>query len=922
MATASRPPSFRGRSSERQALDRLLSDARAGRSATLVIRGEAGVGKTALLRFAAGQASGFRVVEIAGVESEMELPYAGLHQLCASLRSGVDALPGPQRDALRVALGYASGEPPSRFLVGLATLTLFAERAEGQPLLCLADGVQWLDDATRQVLGFVARRLLAEPVALVFALREDSDDRHVAGLPELRLGGLGHDDAYALLATAVPGRLDERIRERIIAESRGNPLVLLELPRDMSAAELAGGFGRPGPITRSAIEATFQQRRLAPLPAETRRLLQLAAADAVGDPLLVWRAAEQLGIAPQAATPAVESGLLELGAQVRFRHPCMRTAAYRSASPGERQALHSALADATDPELDPDRRAWHRAQATDSPDEHVAEELERSASRALARGGLAAAAAFLETAAMLTPAPANRTRRLLAAARGKRDAGALEAALELLVAVEAGPLDPLQAAEAEELRGEIAFEQRRVGEAAQRLARAARRLEPLDAASARVTHLKAMGAAMWAGPDGLREAAEAARRAPAAPEPPRAVDLLLDAFAVRVTEGYAAAAPALRHALDAVLGLEIAGDLGRWQWLTGSRASAVAALELWDADAWQLLAERQVQVARDLGALVRLQFALHILARGHVLSGELAAAAIAIEEERAIAAATGSSPVAYTEMMVAAWRGQERSTTELIERELREASAQGIGRTAQLASYSAAVLYNGLGRYDAARDAARQAFERDHLGYTPLVVPELAEAASRTGDAALLEAAVAWTSERTAVAPTQWALGIAARVRALAGTGDAAEDAYRESIERLARTRVRVELARAQLLYGEWLRRAGRRVDAREQLRVAHEALAAIGADGFAERARHELLATGEKVRKRTDDTRDELTPQEQHIARLARDGLTNPEIGAELFLSPRTVEWHLKKVFTKLGINSRRALRDALPRERELTPA
>jgi DNA-binding CsgD family transcriptional regulator len=394
------------------------------------------------------------------------------------------------------------------------------------------------------------------------------------------------------------------------------------------------------------------------------------------------------------------------------------------------------------------------------------------------------------------------------------------------------------------------------------------------------------------------------------------VDVLLDALAIRATEGYAPAVPALRRAVEMVLVLEVDDDIGRWLWLTGARAGAVAALELWDADAWHALATRQVQVAREMGALVRLQFALQFLARSHLLAGDLAAAAQAIEEDRAIAGATGGSPVAYTEMTLAAWRGQEALTSELIERQTREASERGIGRMAQFAVNAAAVLNNGIGRYDAAYDAARRAFEHDHLGYTPFVVPEVAEAASRTGDAALLQAAIDWMSERTAVTRTEWALGIEARVRALAGEGDAAEALYRESLERLARARVRVELARTHLLYGEWLRREGRRVDARQQLRVAREQLLAMGVDGFAERARHELLATGEKVRKRRDDTRDELTPQEEHIARLAREGRTNPEIGAELFLSPRTVEWHLKKVFAKLGITSRRALRDALPRE------
>ncbi len=917
MAAAPRPPAFRGRSSERRTLDRLLDATREGRSGALVIRGEAGVGKTALLQYAAGQAAGFRILQIAGVESEMELPFAGLHQLSRPLLDRVGALPPPQQDALRVSFGLAAGAAPDRFLVGLATLTLLAEVAETQPLLCVVDDLQWLDDASAQVLGFVARRMLAEPVAIVFVEREPGGRRQLGGLPELRLDGLGHADASALLATVVAGRLDEHVRERVIAETRGNPLALLELPRGMSAAELAGGFGGPGPL---AIEESFQ-RRMDALPADTRRLMQLAAADAVGEPLLVWRAAARLGIDPDAATAATDAGLFEIGTQVRFRHPSVRSAAYRSAKPGERHVLHAALAEATDPVLDPDRRAWHRAQATHAPDERVADELERSAGRALARGGIAAATAFLKTAATLTPDPATRARRLLAAARASRDGGALDAALALLLAIEAGPVDALHAAEIEELRGEIAFDQRRAGEATRLLIGAARRLDALDATLARTTHLKALGAGMWAGPVALREAAEAAQSAPPGPGAPVTVDLLVDAFATRVTAGYAAAAPALRRALDAVLALEVDGDIGRWLWLTGSRSGAIAAMELWDADAWHALVTRNVRVARDMGALVLLQFGLQSLVRSHLLGGDLSAAALAIEEVRAIAHATGTTPVLYTEMLLTAWRGQEALTTKLIERETGEASALGMGRVTHFATYAAAVLHNGLGHHDAALEAAREAFAHDHLGYTAFVVPELAEAASRTGETALLGAALERLAEHSPTPRSDWALGIGARVRALAGDGAEAERCHRESIQRLARTRARPELARSQLLYGEWLRREGRRVDAREQLRVAREAFMAMGAEGFAERARHELLATGEKVRRRRDDTRDDLTPQEQHIARLAGDGLTNLEIGAELFLSPRTVEWHLKKVFTKLGISSRRALRDALPHVPEPAP-
>ena len=917
---AERLPGFRGRSSERALLDRQLADARTGKSAVLVVRGEAGIGKTALLHDAAQHASGFRVAHVAGVESEMELAYAGLHQVCLSMLDRLDVLPDPQQVALSVALGLASGDPPDRFLVGLATLGLMAAGAEDGPLLCVVDDFQWLDDASARVLGFVARRLLAEPVALVFAVREPSGERQLAGLPELRLQGLDEIDARALLETVIPGPIDERIRDRIVAETRGNPLALLELPRGRSVAELAGGFAVPAPLGLSgSIEDGFR-RRLDALPADTRRLLQLAAADPVGEPLLLWRAAELLGIHPQAATPAVDEDLVEIRAQVRFRHPLVRSAAYGSASPAERLALHAALAEATDTEIDPDRRAWHRGQAAPGPDEQVAEELERSAARAEARGGIVAAAAFLESAATLTPEPADRVRRLLAAARAKRDVGDIDAVLQLLSAAEAGPLSPLQAAEVDHLRGEVAFDQSRVGDSARLLVSAAKRLEPLDTALARGTHLEALGAAIWAGdldcPGVIAEAAQAAHAAPSAADPPRATDLVLDAFAARLTEGYSAAKPTMDKALEAVLSLNgPAGDLGRWLWLTGMRATGLIALELWDADSWHELASRQVQVARESGALVPLQFALTFLARAQVASGQLGEAAILVEEERSIAHAVENPTLGSPEMVLAACRGQESLASELIERTERAARARSLGRIVDIAAYAKAVLYNGIGRYDAARESALAAFERrEQLGFGMFVAAELAEAASRTDDQTPVQAALEWLMERTKVTRTDWLLGIEARVRALLSEGDAAERQYLESIECLGRTRLRMELARGHLLYGEWLRREKRRADAREQLRTAHDAFSAIGADGFADRTRHELLATGETVRKRRDDTRDELTPQEEHIARLALAGRTNPEIGAELFISPRTVEWHLKKVFMKLGISSRKGLPDALP--------
>jgi DNA-binding CsgD family transcriptional regulator len=911
-----RAAELRGRRGECDVLDRVLEAVRAGEGRALVVRGEPGVGKTALLHYLAEHASGCRVARAAGVESEMELAYAGLHQLLAPMLDRVHRLPVPQRGALETAFGLGpGGSTAERFLVGLAVLSLLADVAGEHPLLCLVDDAQWLDRASAQVLGFVARRLAAESVGLVFAARVP--DEELAGLPELVVEGLGEADARALLDAALTAPLDARVRDRLVAETAGNPLALLELPRGVTPAELAGGFALPDALPLSGrIEESFL-RRLDALPADARLLLLVAAADPVGDPVLVWRTAEHLGIPAQAATSASQAGLLEVGARVRFRHPLVRSAAYRSASLQQRQDVHRALAVATDPELDPDRRAWHRAQAAPGPDEDVALELECSAGRAQARGGLAAAAAFLERAALLTPEPTRRARRGLAAARVKRDAGALDAALGLLVGVEAGPLDDLSAAEVEHLRGQIALVQGRGSEAGRLLLSAARRLEPLDAALAREAHLEALGTVVWAGdvdsPGVLRAAAEAARAAPPGPDPPRAVDVLLDGLALRLTEGYAAAAPALTRALRLVLALDVADDeVGRWLWLAGGRAAAIVALELWDADSFHALVARQARFARGTGALVQLQYALNSLAAAHLSAGELTTATRLLEEERLIAEATGNPPIGYTRMNLAAWRGREPAASALIEATAREATARGLDRLVNAATHAGAVLDNGLGRHDLARDAAWRAFQRDQLGFGPFVVPELAEAASRTGDEALVRAALEWLSERTEhtrLTPSEWALGMKARVHALLSEGEVAERRHRDSIAHLGRTRVRVELARGYLLYGEWLRRQRRRVDAREQLRTAHQMLTRMGVEAFAERARRELRATGETARRRTVETSGELTAQEVVIARLARDGLSNPEIGARLFISPRTVKYHLRKVFTKLDVTSRAQL-------------
>jgi DNA-binding CsgD family transcriptional regulator len=910
------PRRLLGRRGECKALDQLLARLRTGRSPVLVLRGEAGVGKSALLEYLAGEAEGCRVVRAAGAEAEMELAYAGLQQLCAPLLEHLEALPGPQRDALSTAFGLSAGEPPDRFFVGLAVLSLCGEAARDKPLLCIVDDAQWLDRASAQALAFVARRLDAESVALVLALREVGDESQLPGLPDMTVRGLTDADARELLESAIHVHLDEHVRSRIVAEARGNPLALLELPRAMTPAEIAGGYAvHESMPMESRIEQGFR-RRLESLPSQTRRLLLTAAAEPVGDATLVWRAAERLGIGVEAAAAASEAGLLEIDGRVRFRHPLVRSAAYRASAPPERHEVHRALADVTDPEQDPDRRAWHCAQATDRADEDVAAELERSASRAAARGGAAAAAAFLARSAELTPDPAARGGRALAAAQAKFESAAPGAALELLALADLCPLEELQRARLERLRAEIAFARTRGRHAPALLLGAARRLAPLDAAMARETHLEAVVAAMYAGrlSDGpsVRDAAEAARAGPAAPQPPRTIDLLLDGLATRFTEGYAAGVPPLRRALAAFMD---GNGSTRWLWLACRLAQ-----DLWDDELWHVLATRGVRSARDTGMLAVLPNAVTHRAALYVHTGAFGAATSLIEEADAISQATGTATLKYAAFTLAAWRGHEADALAMIEAGRIEAKARGEGLGLAVSDWIAALLFNGLGRYEDARAAAERAAADDVVANSAWALAELIEAGVRSGRTDGTSAALDRLSERTLASGTDWALGVLAQARALLSEGGAADALYREAIERLERTRIRVALARARLLYGEWLRREQRRVDAREQLRAAHEMFSTMGADGFAERARVELLATGETVRKRTVETRDDLTAQEAQIARLARDGRTNPEIGAQLYISPRTVEWHLKNVFTKLGIRSRRELHHALPAEHPAT--
>ncbi|HUE59972.1 MAG TPA: LuxR C-terminal-related transcriptional regulator [Acidimicrobiales bacterium] len=913
-----------GRQRELGVLDRLLAAARDGHGGAIVVLGEPGIGKTALIERTVTSAQDFRVLRTAGREGEMELAFAALQQLCDPALDRLERLPELQRDALSVVFGLSSGDPPDRLLVALAVLTLLSDLAAEQPLLCVVDDAQWLDRASAQAIAFVARRLANEAVAFLFGARELPDE--VRGLPEMVVDGLGDGDARTLFGSVFPYRLDEPVLDRIVAETHGNPLALLELPRGLSPAQVAGGFGLPVSVPLAGrIEESFR-RRLAGLPSPSRRLLLVAAADPTGDAVLVWRAAELLGIADSAQEAAEAEGLVDFTTGVVFRHPLVRSAVYGAASARDRRQAHQALAEATDPGVDPDRRAWHRAQATSRPDEEVAAELELSAGRAQARGGFAAAAVFMERSTELTLDPSRRAGRALVAAEAKRQAGALGVALRLAALAERGPLDDSQRAQLDVLRAQVSFASDRGSAAPRLLLEAARRLERLDVRRARETYLDALTAAIYArrlakGVGALEVARAASEFRPSA-GPPRASDLLLDGLALLITDGYASGTPVLKRALSAFRGDDVGTEERlRWSWLAGRSAAFI-----WDYDSWDVLTALQIQVARDAGLLTVLPLSLGTRAVLHLFAGNVALAASVVEQVEAVADAIDAPAVPYSALAVTAFRGRDPEARQLIDAGTKDFATRGDGLGFAMAMWATALLNNGLARYQDAFVAAEGALEDPYeVSLSPLATIELVEAASRIGKEVSAAPALERLAQGTSASGTGWALAIEARCRALLSRGEAAETLYRQAIDLLMPTMLGFDLARTRLLYGEWLRRERRPRDAREQLRAAHGLFSEFGMDGFTERARVELRATGEHARQRTVETPTNLTPRETQISQLVAQGATNREIAEQLFVSPTTVEYHLRKVFSKLGVKSRTQLAHRIsnrlpPRRTDLT--
>lgn len=917
--TASPLPVLVGRHRECAALDDLLVGLRAGGPRVRVIRGEAGIGKSVLLEYVAAQASRATVTRARGIEADMELPYASLHQLCTPFLADVEALPGPQRDALRVAFGMAAGDPPERFLVGLAVLTLLTRASETRPVLVVVDDAQWLDQVSLQTLEFVARRLLAEAVAMAFAIRDLEGQAALAGLPEMRIGGLDAAAAGELLKSVVGGRLEKRVQDRFVAEMHGNPLALLEFSRGRSAAELAYGLDSSSPSVQGTVSSRVERdfaSRLGSLPAPTRTLLLIAAAEPVGDARLLVRAAASLKITPDAA-PAKAAGLIEFGESVQFRHPLVRSAVYHQADPEERRAVHRALAAATDPVLDPDRRAWHAAQAADGPDEEVAAGLEQAADRARQRGGMAAEAVLLERAAEVTPDSWPRGRRALAAAEAHFSAASPDRATELATVAELCPLSPLDSARLARLRARILFARSRSDEGAPLLLDAAAQFAAAGSPLARETYLEAINATIFGGrvhgPTGARAAAIAARGSGAPSSGSNAADLLLDGVAELLAVGNETGGPALRRALEPLAHEDLGTREATMRWLLLVPVALESFIHYtWDLRAWDTLATRAVRLARDIGAFSVLPPALVYAGGVHIHTGNFAEAARMMDEADAIAAATGHAPHKYATLVLTGWRGDEDVAVGIIE-DAKATATQGEVALLGVTGYVQGLLFNGLARYDEAMVAARSGVEHDGFNFTGLSLVEHVEAATRCGELDQARASLAQLVELTRAADSGWARGVTARSQALLTDGDEADSLYRIALEELGRDNVAVEVARTHLLYGEWLRRTHRRSPAREHLRTAYEMFDGMRANAFAERARRELLASGVHVRARETEPASALTRQESQIAALAADGMTNAKIGAELFISPHTVEWHLRKVYTKLGISSRRALPGAL---------
>lgn len=905
-------PHLIGRTRETAALNALLDAVRRGMSGKLLIRGEAGIGKTALLEHLISTASDFRVIKALGIESEMSLGFAGLHQLIVPFLPKVDRLPVPQRDALAVAFGLAPGPTPERFQVGLATLTLLAAAAADKPLVAIVDDAQWLDIESAEVLAFVARRLQAEGIAMIFGLR-DPMDRPIsfAGIPELRLGPLEDEAARELLATVVSRPLDEPAWRRLFDETEGNPLAILELGGELAGTQIAG----PTPLAEPLpVGPRLQQhflRQLGELGADAQTFLRLASGESSSDPVVLWRAARDLGLDKDVFVEAEAKRLIVVGPLVSFRHPLIRSAIYHGMAAAERRRIHAALARVTDPKIDPERHAAHRALATVEPDEEVAADLAQCAERAQERGAYAAWAAFASRAAELTPDPQVRAARLLSASEASMTAGQLVRAQASLDQAMPALRDPLQQATAQALAGSIRVARGEGGDTPRILLNAARTMAALDPGRAVRILANALQAATFTQPDMkgslMRDIAAEVPALVSLPQSPPA--LILRGYATVVMSGYTAAAPILKQAIAATLRDGTDPDAPH-------RLASLAAYSLFDDRAVHLLATDWVRVTRERAALIALPIALNFLASVELHFGRLDESEALFKQSMEISEATDNPGIfgsaSRGDVLVIAWRGSEAQARERAAAHVAEARERGQVYWANFAGFALTALELALGRYRPALEAALPTYNDDPPYAGSWVLPGLIEAAVRIGDEDIANAALTRLTDRAVAGATPLGLGLLARCRALLADDSEAESLYRHAIDELGRSPTEPELGRTRLLYGEWLRRQNRRREAREELRMAFEMFSRMGINAFAERARVELLATGERVRRRTIETQDQLSAQELQIARRAAEGVHNQEIASQLFISERTVEYHLAKVFRKLDVSSRTELAHA----------
>ncbi len=916
-AARTEPGALVGRAADCRALESMVQAVSRGLSRSMVIVGEPGIGKTSLLQYAARTAGGLRAVSIAGVESELRLGFAAVHRMLVPYLDRIGTLPAPQRDALRSAFGLAAGPPADRFLVGLGALTLFAEVAAEQPLIWLVDDAQWLDRESLEVLGFVGRRLYADSIGLLFGAREPSPGlMALDGLPARHLGGLEPAAARALLATTVSGPLNARVAARIITETGGNPLALLEVAGLLRPDQLAGRSPLPQwlPVGRRMQGHFLRQVKM--LPADTGSLLLLASAASNGDPAALWRAAARLGLGPDAAEPAVAQDIVSLEPRVAFRHPLIRSAVYEGARPGDRRKIHDALASIAERDGYPDQAAWHRAAAAVVPDADVAADLERSAARAERRGGYVAQAAFLARAAELTPGAGDRAVRLFAAAQAHLVAGdgpLAEASLD-----QAAPrLDEAgMHVAAQRLRASIAVFFSRHKDAPALLLGTVGAVDPPDGPLIRELLFEAMQAALVARqytsgttPVDVAKAALQAPRDPALP--PTVTDLLLDGFATRTAVGYAPAVPWLRSAVAALSVAEKTAQVG----IPATILGWFAADDLWDDQGRQVALERAEAIQRRHGALGALRITLAGLTTGEAWAGRPGEAEARYLEAAEISSLIGVPAPATTGVLLElrAWQGREQESRALAEMTAQWGQDRGAAILEVFALMGLTILELGLGRYAEALSWGVRIYDDDPPGFGNRILPEIVEAAARSGEHRAARAALGRLTDRATASGTPWALGMLARSRALLAHKSDAENFYRQSLAHLSDTSVRTELARAHLLYGEWLRRQKRRRDARSQLRTACDMFDAMGASAFASRTRGELLAAGDHPHQPAERPGPDLTPQEAQVARLAAAGATNAEIATHLFVTASTVEYHLSKVFRKLGITSRRQLAMAL---------